>query len=391
MSVKCHVLLITSNETLRSEFRAAQAVLDDESTVLHVANDLRQGLDTARNRQPQLVIMELSRDIAAFVTFVKEIASAAPSTVIAAAFDPRTLAEDASESALMIEALRGGVQDFLRRPLAAADLTQLIDRVAAPRGTLRKIVPGKTVLFLSNKGGVGKSTLATNVACGLAQKYPRKVLLIDASLQQGVCASLLNLQPQSTLMDAIRQQQRLDEVLLRQLVTQHSSGVDLLPAPAHVAEAAEIDDEGITRIVMLARRTYDFVIVDTFPVFDRVVMALLDLGDRAYLVFENVVPTVLGAVRFLELLESLSYSPLQQRIILNRYTVSAGNPPQKDVAERLGRTIDHLIPLDRRVVVAANSGEPFALRASGWTSTGQAIRKLIREVELLGAGDASPG
>lgn len=139
--------------------------------------------------------MELSRDIGAFITFVKEIAAAAPSTVIAAAFDPRALSEDASESALMIEALRGGVQDFLRRPLATADLTQLIERVAAPRGTLRKIVPGKTVLFMSNKGGVGKSTLATNVACGLAQKYPRKVLLIDASLQQGVCAALLNLQP----------------------------------------------------------------------------------------------------------------------------------------------------------------------------------------------------
>jgi pilus assembly protein CpaE len=132
------------------------------------------------------------------------------------------------------------------------------------------------------------------------------------------------------------------------------------------------------------------VIVDTFPVFDRIVMALLDLADRAYLTFENVVPTLLGAVKFIELLNSLSYAAERQRIVLNRYTTSSGNPSRRDVAERLGRSVDHVVPFDRRIVAAANSGKPFALRSTRWFATGRALNRLVVEVEELGLAEPTP-
>src|SRR5262249_20610635 len=142
-----------------------------------------------------------------------------------------------------------------------------------------------------------------NVACGLAQRHPEQVLLIDASIQMGVAAALLDLKPATTLTDAIRERDRLDETLLRQVAVPHSSGLHLLAAPADAVEAAEIDDEAMSRILTLARRAYDFVFVDTFPMLDQVMMAVLDVSDRAYIVLESVVPTVLGIVRLLRLLE----------------------------------------------------------------------------------------
>lgn len=386
-----HLLIATSDATLRAELQSAVSALAEDQIVVHLAADLRQAVEAARNRQPHLVLAELGQDVRNLVAFVREVSIVSPATTTAAAFDPRRLGADASESEVMICALRGGVQDFLRRPLGSGDLRQLCDRLLAKFGAApdRRTV-GKTVVFLSNKGGVGKSTLATNVACGLARRHPDRVLLIDASLQQGVCAALLDVRPTTTLTDAVRQRQRIDEVLLRQLVVTHPCGLDLLAAPSGAVEAAEIDDEGMTGIVMLARRTYDYVIVDTFPVFDRIVMALLDLADRAYLTFENVVPTLLGAVKFIELLNSLSYAAERQRIVLNRYTTSSGNPSRRDVAERLGRSVDHVVPFDRRIVAAANSGKPFALRSTRWFATGRALNRLVVEVEELGLAEPTP-
>lgn len=287
----------------------------------------------------------------------------------------------------MIAVLRAGARDFLRRPLSTEDLQQLIFRVTRT-GTVPARPLGKTILFASNKGGVGKSTLAVNVACGLARQHRGQVLLIDTSLQMGVCGTMLDLQPKTTLTDAIRERQRLDEVLLRQLTVPHSCGLDLLAAPVDVMQAAEMDEEGMTRVLQLARRTYEFVIVDTFPVLDAMVMAMLDLADRTYLVFENLVPTLIGAVKFLSLLESLQIDRERQRLILNKFQDGSGCLNQHTVEGRLDRPVDHVIPYDRRAILAANVGQPFALQASRWNKLGRSILRLIDDVESI-AGETS--
>src|SRR5207244_3924871 len=163
-----------------------------------------------------------------------------------------------------------GVQDFLRRPLSSADLGQLLDRLG--RRSMAAPAPlGKVVFFIGNKGGVGKSTVALNVACGLAVRHPDRVLLIDASLQMGVCATML----------------------------------------------------------------------------DRVMMAVLDLSDRAYIILESVVPTLLGGAKLLKLLTSLGFPPDRQRVVLNRYMNFAGNLKPADVAHLLERQVDHVVPYQK--------------------------------------------
>ena len=236
----------------------------------------------------------------------------------------------------MLAAVRAGVKDFLRRPVSSTELGDLLGRVLKSGGTRGGATPGKIVTFVSNKGGVGKSTLAVNAACGLALRRPERVLLIDLSIQMGVCASMLDLRPPATVTDAVRQHDRLDETLLRQVATVHSSGLHLLAAPSGAVEAAEIDDESVIRLLTLARRAYDFVVVDTFPMIDRVMLAVLDLSDRAYVVVENVVPTLLGAIKFVELLDGLGVDRARQRVVLNRFTSLPGSLPAADVAAATG-------------------------------------------------------
>jgi pilus assembly protein CpaE len=199
----------------------------------------------------------------------------------------------------------------------------------------------------------------------------------------GVCASLLDLQPAATLTDAARQRERMDETLLAELGTPHACGLTLLAAPRDAVEAAEVDDDALARVLTIARRTYDYVIVDTFPMFDRIVVAVLDASDRAYIVLEGVVPTLLGGHKLLRLLGDFGYAESRQRIVLNRYARITGGVTPQDVAQRLGRAVDHVLPYDKRVIAAANSGEPLAMQPVGWFGYGKQLKSLVADVEQL--------
>jgi pilus assembly protein CpaE len=140
----------------------------------------------------------------------------------------------------------------------------------------------------------------------------------------------------------------------------------------------------MSRILTLARHTYDFVVVDTFPMLDRVIVAVLDLSDRAYVVLENVVPTLLGAVKLVEVLRGLGLSKERQRIVLNRYTTLPGSVNPADVASRLGHAVDHVVPFDKRIVIAANTGEPYVLRPSRFFGCGRHLLRLVDDIDAMG-------
>lgn len=383
MSSPLSILLITSDPALRDELRSALVAMGDRTAAVYTADDSRQGLEIARSRAPRLVITGMTSDLRALAMLSQELTLASPDSTLAAAFRSDAFGHDVSESAVLIEALRCGVKDFLRRPLSAADLKQLVARIIAPAARSRA-KQGMVLSFISNKGGVGKSTLAVNVATGLARRNPGRVLLIDASLQMGVAASMLDLQPGNTLAEAARERDRLDETFLRQLTVQHESGLELLAAPANAMDACEVTDEVISRVLTLAARTYDQVIVDTFPVFDRIVVSVLDHSDRAYIVLENVVPALLGATKLLQLLDSLGFPRDRQRMVLNRNASLASSLRPADIAARLDRSIDHVLPYDTNVIQSANLGRPYAMNPSRWFGFGPPLVRLIDDAASVG-------
>lgn len=347
--------------------------------ITHYRDELRTCSEAARDYQPNIVLIELGQNLDQVRVLVEEIAASSPSSSIVGLVSADRVASSGSESTLMIQALRVGVEDFIRRPVSSRDLEQILARRMTPKRVDSSSL-GQVISFISNKGGVGKSTAAVNTAVELARRFPQRVLLVDASLQMGVCATQLNLQPKATIVDAWQQRERLDGRLLRELATLHSSGLSLLAAPASAVESAEVDDAIISRLLLLARRNYDFVVVDTFPLFDRVNMAILDLSDMAYVVAENVVPTLQTVRGFFELLADVEFPPARQKIILNRFTRSGNCPSRSDVELYLGRTVDYVIPFDKKIVQAANTGSPFVLSLNRFSRSKRAIRDLVDDI-----------
>jgi pilus assembly protein CpaE len=390
------ILIVGADPQLAAECESALVMAAMDAPVLYRATDLHQAVEIARSRRPRLAVFEMGVDLGRLKSIVADLAAVSPETVCAAAFRPELFGHDVSESALLIEALRCGVRDFLRRPISAVDLGQLAERVRRQDATGPSHW-GKIVSFISNKGGVGKSTLAVNTAIGLAQRYPERVLLIDTSLQMGVCAAMLDLEPTVTLTDAARERDRLDEMLIRQLATIHSSGLHLLAAPSDPVEGSEINDDLISRVLTLSRRAYDYVIVDTFPLFDAVVMAVIDASDMAYIVLENVVPTLLGVAKLLTLLESVGFPRERQRVVINRYASHSGCLRPTDVALRLNRDVDHIVPFNRGLIAAANLGRPFLSRLHRFSRCGQRLTDIVDDVAemvpahvLLNGEEAEP-
>jgi pilus assembly protein CpaE len=382
------ILIVSPDARLQAEVDAALQGVADTNAVLHYAPDCRQGIEAIQTWRPLITLVEMGKDLRALKTFADEAAIAAPETNLAAVFSLDLFGPDTSESAILIEAIRAGIQDFLRRPISRADLGQLLDRLHRKAAIPVRTAAGKIISFISNKGGVGKSTLSVNLACGLAVRHPDRVLLIDASLQLGVCASMLDLKPATSLTDAVRERNRLDETLLRQLAVPHSSGLHLLAAPRDALEAADVDEEAIARVLTLARRTYDFVFVDTFPLIDSVMMAVMDLSDRVFLVTESVVPTLLGMVNLIRVLDNLGFPKDRQRIIVNRYSSFAGNLPAADVAARLGREVDHVVPYEKKLLIASNIGQPYVLNAWTWWGIGKVFAEMIEELPAIQAQHA---
>lgn len=378
-----HILVVTTDSSLEPEFNAALRGIGKWSPLVHYAHDLRQGVELARNRRPDIVCVEMERDLEQLKRFAEEVAAASPDSVVVAVYRREIFGPDDNEGAIIIEAMRARVSDFLRRPLSSSELQQLLDRLAEARPRHRKEL-GKVISFVSNKGGAGKSTISVNTAALLAQHHPDEVLLIDTSLQLGVAAMMLDVTPKTTIVDAIRESHRLDETLFRQITVPSSIGLHVLAAPPDAVEASHVDDEGLSRILSLARRSYKFVVVDTYPMLDSVIMAALDLSDLVYVIFHATVPSVHGTAHFLSVLKKVGVSPHRQRVVLNyNFPRAPARLRVEDVVERLSREVDYVFPYQKRILTALNTGRVYALSCGRRFGFGRTLHRLVREIEGL--------
>lgn len=390
MFINPRLLIVSRDPGLVPEVESALESIQDVRAVVMTASDPRKALESARDRQPDIVLVDMPEDMRQVTSFVEELGVCCPAARAIVVFRPTSFGPHVSEGQILIEAIRAGVQDFLRRPISATDLDQFIDRFYR-RQRVQHAATGKVVTFFTNKGGVGKTTLAVNTSALLASRYPGRVLLIDASIQMGLCATTLDIRPTTTMAHIVRERDRLDETLLREMTMRHDSGLHLIPAPMDAMEAAAVDDDMMSRIIHLARRTYDYVVIDTFPMIDRVLVSILDLVDMAYLVTESTVPILDGTVRMLPVLDDLGVSRQRRRLVLNRYSSYIGNLPPEDVKNRMGFDVDFIVPYERKLLVAANMGEPLILQSTRFSKFHRAVERIADDIAAIRPANRAGG
>jgi len=387
MSARALQLLVVGDEALGDEVEAALAGARQGRAFLRLAPDFVAAERSLRQRAPDVVVSVLGCDCAELHAFAHCVRSLAPDALLIGVQGRR--GESDTPADVLVEAIRSKLADVLERPLSSEGLRDALEAAEASGSAGGGSRSGRVLAFHSTKGGVGKSTLSINTAVGLALRRPDQVLLVDCSLQLGVCASALDLDPGSSIATVARERDRLDARMLRELSELHpETGLRLLSAPIDPVDASDVDDQAMAQVLALARRSFEYVVVDTLPIVDAVMLAIFDLADRIYLVNQGTVPDVIGAARLRAMLDQIEIPAERERIVLNRNTPSfPGQLGREEVERRIGRAVDFEVPYDKRVLSALNLGEPRILSASqrGWGGGwGRVLRSIVDDAEAIG-------
>jgi pilus assembly protein CpaE len=258
------------------------------------------------------------------------------------------------EPALMLEAMRAGVTEFLTTPLTAPDLQAAINRVTTQGAAGSK---GEVFAFVGAKGGVGTTTVAVNVATALGQIDPGSTLLIDLHLAYGDAAVFLGTEPRYSVVDALENVHRLDKAFFSGLVGQARGGLALL-ASSDRASATPVDSASIRSLIDAAARHYAHVLLDVPR--NEVMLDALESASRIVIVANQELATVRAATRLSASLRQ-RYGRERLSIVISRFDQQS-DIAQSDVERVLGSPVAHTFPSNYRIALEAlNAGRPVVL------------------------------
>ena len=337
-----HVLLLGSSDKQLEQLLSGHGA----RTIALPASELTR-LAAAGADQPDVIVLDLRADrhVPPAVWAVKRQHPQTPVIIVAAQLDP----------ALMLEAMRAGVNECVTDPLTAEGIAAAIARVVHQGRT----VTGQTFAFVGAKGGVGTTTIAVNAATALAKATGHGgVLFIDLHFMHGDASILLSAEPRFSVLDALDNLHRSDEAFFRSLVVKTGAGVDLL-ASSERAMVAPVDPASIRALMDLALRLYRHVVLDV-PRSDSTVLDSLDAVARFVIVANQELATVRSAARMAALLRQ-RYGAGRVSVALTRYDDAAPIGKQH-VEKATGAKVTHTFPSDyRRVIDALNQGQPLVL------------------------------
>ncbi|MGH3045440.1 MAG: AAA family ATPase [Gaiellaceae bacterium] len=292
---------------------------------------------------------------------------------------PIILLASGESSALLEGALEADVSDVLLLPQMTENVVFAVRK--ASRSGHRPPVGaparrGRIVTVFSPKGGTGKTVTSTNLAAAFAKFEGKRTLLLDLDLQFGDAAIMLGIEPEKTIYDLVVAPGELDSEKLTGYTTRHGSGLDILPAPLRPEDAELVTEAKLSRLLEVARESYDVIIVDTSPFFHGPMLATLDRTDELLLVCGLDVPTLKNVRLALQTLELLAFPTNRIRVVLNRANTKVGMK-RSEVESALDVKIRFEVPSDRAVPIAVNRGNPAVLAESG-ADFSKAVREMAK-------------
>jgi pilus assembly protein CpaE len=307
-------LLIAPHRELAQQFldtlpqtRAFQILADLKSYPPHQTLDIR-----ARQLKPDVILLDLSTDLAAAVELIRWVAGFNPPVQVVGLHTH-------NDSQVILQSLRAGASEFLYAPFELATQREAISRLrrlAAPSEAPAEAEEGHAVAFASSKPGSGASTIATQTAFSLERLTGKRVLLADCDLTGGTIGFYLKLSHNYSLVDALQHAEHLDAALWNSLTVNYG-GVDVLPAPAAPC-ADPVDPARLRMLVEQARHLYDWVVVDLPTVFNRTSLMAISECERAFLISTAELPSLHLTRRALTMVEQLGFPRDRFHVVVNR-------------------------------------------------------------------------
>ena len=297
------------------------------------------------------------------------------------------------DTSVLAEALRSGMREVVdERDLtglgsAVMRALQVWQALSGSGASTTEADRGRVISVFSPKGGVGKTTLAVNMALALSQRGAHKVCIVDLDLAFGDVAITLQLVPDHTITEAIGLEDHLDFALLETLLTRHEASLTILAAPTRPDIKDKLPPSLVRSVLRTLREHFDFILVDTSPAFDDHVLQAFDETDECILVATLDVPTIKNVKMALDTLNALGLVPQNRRLVLNRADDEVGLSA-KNVESILGMPVGTALPTAVAVANATNHGRPIVL-SKPEHPVSKAFRSLAADYIPAAPADAS--
>lgn len=364
---KIRVLIVDDITETRENIRR-MLQFDPNIEIIAEARTGKEAIDLASQKLPDVIVMDINMPDMDGLVATETIRKKHPHIQI-------IILSVQYESGYMRRAMLAGARDFLTKPPLIDELTNAIrqagklaieekqkaqvvlDSMDSPSVRAGKL--GKIIVVYSPKGGVGCTTIATNLAIAL-QSEVSPTVIVDGNLLFGDVAVFLNEQGRNTIIDLSPRADELDPDIINEVLITHSlSSVKLLASPPRPEFADDVTAEQFIKIVQYLQNLFEYIIVDTTPFLTEAVQSVIDIATVVVLVATQDIPSIKSANSFLGLSDQSGINRKRILFTLNRYDKRIAISPER-ISESLKQTVEGVIPLEERIVTTSiNRGVPF--------------------------------
>lgn len=382
-------ILIVDDITETRENIKRLLYFEKDMMIVGEAADGQEAVNQTEKLSPDILLMDINMPVMDGITATETISLKYPKAAI-------IIMSVQGEQEYLKKAMVAGAREYMVKPFSTDELVNTIRKVydfeqkrrvqlAEPSMVRDMQRDPQLIAVFSTKGGVGKTTIATNLAVGLAKETRKKVVIVDLDLQFGDVAVMLNVIPKRTITELIQDINQMEPELLESYLVTHPTGVKVLPCPTRPEYAELITGSHVEKILSILKQRYDYIVIDTPPFFHETTLTALDLCHQILLIVATDLPTIKNVKLGLEVLDSLHLKG-KVKLVLNRSSSDIGIRCE-DMEESLGLKVAAHVPSDgRTVITSVNKGTPFIVTDPG-TKISESIEELARMVML---GEARP-
>ena len=354
------VIVIDQDQIARSEVQKMLALAG--FAVLGEAGYGIEAVSLAKEAEPDVVVIAIEEPVVRALQTVEAVADLLPQSPVVAY-------SSIKEAGSIRKAMLAGVSDYLTTPVQEEELVNSIHNVLATEERKRARISGEmdeplacgTVLTVFGaKGGIGKTTISTNLATTLVQKTHQSVALVDLDTRFGDVAILMDIPVERSIADLALPEEEIDREMLQDCLYTHNTGVTILPAPVRPTDWRNVHAGHIERVVTLLAQTHDYVILDTPGTFNDIVARALELATLVLLVATVDMASLKDTLLALDMLRSWNFPQEKVKLIINATNEAANIQPQ-EVKRMLGREVFWSIPYDRNISMATQLGMPVVV------------------------------
>jgi len=381
------VLVIDQDAKARYDLK--RAVKQSNFVIAGEAGFGTQAVSTAVELKPDVVLLGMREPVVRSMQTVESLLNALPET-------PVIVYSSSRDIDLARRAMLAGARDYLTMPASNDDVGRSIVSVLESEERRQMRARGQTVAWgpqgsvitvFGAKGGVGKTTVAVNLATALVRETGQSIALVDGDSGFGDVAGMLDIDAERTVVDLARDLSKVTREVLPKYLIQHSSGLNVLAAPSQAMDWRSIKPDDFRKIIELLSKSHDIVVIDTVGILNDMTLAALQAASLVLWVVTTEFASVRDSLRALEALRSTSYPEERVRVITNDLATRDG-VRAATIEEVLGHEVFWQVPFDQKVRRDSQIGEPAVLKHP--TSAGaRNLTDLARTI--VGIKPARPG